>query len=51
MIYDFAKKRKFGNPFDTTKLDSSEKLSSFFVENYICLLHLIRQTTKLLEQI
>ena len=40
LVKDYAKKHKFGNPFDATKLDSSEKLPRFFRENDICLLHL-----------
>ncbi|MGX2971396.1 type II restriction enzyme [Helicobacter sp. T3_23-1059] len=40
LVKDYAKKHNFGNPFDATKLDSSEKLPRFFRENDICLLHL-----------
>ena len=40
LVKEFCKKHKFGNPFDATKLDSSEKLPRFFRENDICLLHL-----------
>lgn len=40
LVKEFCKKHKFGNPFDATKLDSSEKLPRFFIENDICLLHL-----------
>lgn len=40
LVKDFAKKHKFGNPFDTTKLDSSDKLPQLFKEQDICLLHL-----------
>lgn len=40
LVKDFAKKHKFGNPFDATKLDSSDKLPPLFKEQDICLLHL-----------
>lgn len=40
LVKEFSKKHKFGNPFDATKLDSSEKLPAYFKNNDICLLHL-----------
>lgn len=40
LVKEFSKKHKFGNPFDVTKLDSSEKLPAYFKSNDICLLHL-----------
>ena len=40
LIKEFSKKYKFGNPFDVTKLDSSEKLPLEFIEQDYCILHL-----------
>ncbi len=40
LVKEFSKKHGFGNPFDATKLDSSDKLPSLFKEQDICLLHL-----------
>ena len=46
-----AKRSFFSNPFDATKLDSSEKLPRFFIENDICLLHLGSGNHKFIEGI
>lgn len=40
LVKDICKKHSFGNPFDATKLDSSDKLPIYFKNNDICLLHL-----------
>lgn len=40
LVKEISKKHGFGNPFDATKLDSSDKLPPFFKENDLCLLHL-----------
>ena len=40
LVKDVCKKVGFGNPFDATKLDSSDKLPQSFKDNNICLLHL-----------
>lgn len=40
LVKEIAKKYNFGNPFDATKLDSSDKLPTSFNEQNICLLHL-----------
>ena len=40
LVKEISKKHGFGNPFDATKLDSSDKLPQFFKDNDICLLHL-----------
>jgi len=39
LLKDITKKVGFGNPFDVTKLDSSDKLPKSFIERD-CLLHL-----------
>lgn len=40
LVKEFCKKYNFGNPFDVTKLDSSEKLPQSFKNEDICILHL-----------
>lgn len=40
LVKAMSEERGFGNPFDVTKLDSSNKLPAFFKDNDICLLHL-----------
>lgn len=40
LVKEIAKQHGFGNPFDATKLDSSDKLPPSFREQNICLLHL-----------
>lgn len=40
LVKEISKKHNFGNPFDATKLDSSDKLPKIFKEQDICLLHL-----------
>lgn len=40
LVKEISKKHKFGNPFDATKLDCSDKLPPFFRDNNIALLHL-----------
>ena len=40
LVKEISKKCEFGNPFDATKLDSSDKLPPYFRENNIALLHL-----------
>lgn len=40
LVKEFAKIHKFGNPFDATKLDCSDKLPQLFKDQNICLLHL-----------
>lgn len=40
IVKDISKKCEFGNPFDATKLDSSEKLPQFMIDKNLCLLHL-----------
>lgn len=40
LVKELSKKHNFGNPFDATKLDSSDKLPLLFREQDICLLHL-----------
>ncbi|TLD82717.1 hypothetical protein LS70_007100 [Helicobacter sp. MIT 11-5569] len=40
LVKEMAKQHNFGNPFDATKLDSSDKLPLSFREQNICLLHL-----------
>lgn len=40
LVKEFGKKHGFGNPFDATKLDSSDKLPQIFKDENICLLHL-----------
>ncbi len=42
LVKKIAKKYNFGNPFDATKLDSSEKLPQIFKDNDVCILHLGR---------
>lgn len=40
LVKEVSKEHHFGNPFDATKLDSSDKLPYSFKEQDICLLHL-----------
>ena len=40
VVKDIAKQNKFGNPFDATKLDSTDKLPQFMLDNDLCILHL-----------
>ncbi len=40
LVKEISKKHKFGNPFDATKLDCSDKLPPYFKDNDIALLHL-----------
>lgn len=40
LIKELSKKHGFGNPFDITKLDSSQKLPQIFIDKDICILHL-----------
>lgn len=40
LVKEISKQHNFGNPFDATKLDSSEKLPQSFVDRNICILHL-----------
>ena len=39
-VKDFSRKNKFSNPFDATKLDSTNKLPRFMIDNDLCILHL-----------
>ncbi|TNB54961.1 type II restriction enzyme [Campylobacter helveticus] len=40
LVKEICKQCGFGNPFDATKLDSSEKLPQIFIKENICILHL-----------
>ncbi|RAX52486.1 hypothetical protein CCY99_07350 [Helicobacter sp. 16-1353] len=40
LVKEIAKKHGFGNPFDVTKLDSSDKLPESFKKQNYCILHL-----------
>ena len=40
LVKEISKQYGFGNPFDATKLDSSEKLPQSFIDKNICILHL-----------
>lgn len=40
LVKEISKQHNFGNPFDATKLDSSEKLPQSFIDENICILHL-----------
>ncbi len=40
LVKEISKQYSFGNPFDATKLDSSEKLPQSFIDKNICILHL-----------
>ncbi|MCI5968308.1 type II restriction enzyme [Helicobacter sp.] len=40
LVKEVSKQYGFGNPFDATKLDSSEKLPQSFINENICILHL-----------
>lgn len=40
LVKDICRELGFGNPFDATKLDSSDKLPLLFKKHDICLLHL-----------
>ncbi|HEC1542208.1 TPA: hypothetical protein R1X41_001751 [Campylobacter upsaliensis] len=42
LVKEVCSDYKFGNPFDITKLDSSEKLPQSFIDEDICILHLGR---------
>lgn len=40
LVKEISKQYDFGNPFDVTKLDSSEKLPQSFIDENTCILHL-----------
>ncbi len=40
LVKEVSQQYSFGNPFDATKLDSSEKLPQSFIDENICILHL-----------
>lgn len=51
LVKEFSRKHNFGNPFDATKQDSIDKLSQFFKDEDICLLHLGQGNHKFIKGI
>lgn len=51
LVKEISKKQGFGNPFDATKLDSSDKLPLEFKEQDYCILHLGKGRHKFIKGI
>ncbi len=51
IVKDISRKNKFGNPFDATKLDSTDKLPQFMKDNDLCILHLGKGNHRFLKGI